>query len=76
MALRHHIEIEHACEKSCACTTCHVVVREGFDSLNESDELEDDMLDKAWGLERCDQIGEALALHHHMTLQGVGRALV
>ncbi|WP_261843986.1 ISC system 2Fe-2S type ferredoxin [Aliamphritea ceti] len=45
------IEIEHACEKSCACTTCHVVVREGFSSLEESDELEDDMLDKAWGLE-------------------------
>lgn len=51
VALRNGIEIEHACEKSCACTTCHVVVREGFDSLNESDELEDDMLDKAWGLE-------------------------
>jgi len=45
------IDIEHACEKSCACTTCHVVVREGFDSMIESDELEDDMLDKAWGLE-------------------------
>tara|TARA_B100001094_G_C18169394_1_gene794181 strand:- start:1075 stop:1413 length:339 start_codon:yes stop_codon:yes gene_type:complete len=45
------VEIEHACEKSCACTTCHVVIREGFDSLEESDELEDDMLDKAWGLE-------------------------
>src|SRR5690606_13376898 len=50
-ALRHGIEIEHACEKYCACTTCHVVIREGFDSLEESDELEDDMLDKAWGLE-------------------------
>ncbi|MGY8907700.1 ISC system 2Fe-2S type ferredoxin [Candidatus Njordibacter sp. Uisw_056] len=45
------IDIEHACEKSCACTTCHVIVREGFDSMIESDELEDDMLDKAWGLE-------------------------
>ena len=45
------IEIEHACEKSCACTTCHVIIREGFSSLDESDELEDDMLDKAWGLE-------------------------
>jgi 2Fe-2S ferredoxin len=44
------IAIEHACEKSCACTTCHVIVREGFDSLAPSDELEDDMLDKAWGL--------------------------
>ncbi|MEH6650743.1 MAG: ISC system 2Fe-2S type ferredoxin [Motiliproteus sp.] len=50
-ALAEGIEIEHACEKSCACTTCHVVIREGFDSLEESDELEDDMLDKAWGLE-------------------------
>lgn len=50
-ALASGIEIEHACEKSCACTTCHVVVREGFDSMDESDELEDDMLDKAWGLE-------------------------
>jgi 2Fe-2S ferredoxin len=45
------IEIEHACEKSCACTTCHVIVQEGFDSLNELSELEEDMLDKAWGLE-------------------------
>jgi len=51
IALDNGIEIEHACEMSCACTTCHVVVREGFDSLQESDELEDDLLDKAWGLE-------------------------
>lgn len=50
-ALAQGIEIEHACEKSCACTTCHIIVREGGDSLAEADELEDDMLDKAWGLE-------------------------
>jgi 2Fe-2S ferredoxin len=50
-ALKHHIEIEHACEKSCACTTCHVYIREGMDSLNENTEDEDDMLDKAWGLD-------------------------
>ena len=49
--LRHDIEIEHACEMSCACTTCHVIVREGFASLEEADELEEDYLDKAWGLE-------------------------
>jgi 2Fe-2S ferredoxin len=49
--LQHDIEIEHACEMSCACTTCHVIVREGFDSLEEATELEEDMLDKAWGLE-------------------------
>ncbi len=50
-ALRNDIEIEHACEKSCACTTCHVYVREGGDSLNENSDDEDDMLDKAWGLD-------------------------
>jgi len=50
-ALKNGIDIEHACEKACACTTCHVIVRQGFDSLEESDENEDDMLDKAWGLE-------------------------
>lgn len=50
-ALRHGIEIEHACEKSCACTTCHVYVREGYDSLEPPEETEEDLLDKAWGLE-------------------------
>ncbi len=51
VALANGIEIEHACEKSCACTTCHVYVREGIESLNENTENEDDMLDKAWGLD-------------------------
>jgi 2Fe-2S ferredoxin len=49
--LANEIDIEHACEKSCACTTCHVIVREGFGSLNEATEEEEDLLDKAWGLE-------------------------
>jgi ferredoxin, 2Fe-2S len=48
--LEQGIEVEHACEKSCACTTCHVIVREGFDSLSPSSEDEDDLLDRAWGL--------------------------
>jgi 2Fe-2S ferredoxin len=48
--LEHGIEIEHACEKSCACTTCHVIVREGLSSLSPSTEDEDDLLDRAWGL--------------------------
>lgn len=50
-ALRSGVEIEHACEMSCACTTCHVYIREGFDSLEEADELEEDYLDKAWGVD-------------------------
>ena len=49
--LEHDIAIEHACEMSCACTTCHVVVREGFNSLEPAEDTEEDMLDKAWGLE-------------------------
>lgn len=50
-ALGAGIKIEHACEKSCACTTCHVIVREGFGSLAPAEEQEEDLLDKAWGLE-------------------------
>ena len=49
--LENNIPIEHACDMSCACTTCHVIVREGFNSLNEMDESEEDLLDRAWGLE-------------------------
>ena len=48
--LAHDVPIEHACEMSAACTTCHVIVREGFDRLAPSDEDEDDLLDQAWGL--------------------------
>jgi len=54
--LEHGIEIEHACEKSCACTTCHVVVREGFDSLGDPEEKEEDLLDRAWGLEATSRL--------------------
>ena len=49
--LENHIAIEHACDMSCACTTCHVIVRQGLASLNAADETEDDLLDRAWGLE-------------------------
>jgi len=45
------IQIEHACDMSCACTTCHVIVRQGYQSLNEAEEEEEDLLDRAWGLE-------------------------
>jgi len=48
--LENGIAIEHACEMSCACTTCHVIVKEGLASLGEMDEAEEDLLDRAWGL--------------------------
>lgn len=50
LMLDKNIEIEHACDMACACTTCHVIVRQGFNSLGEVDELEEDLLDRAWGL--------------------------
>lgn len=49
--LENGIEIDHACDKVCACTTCHVIVREGYATLNVPEEKEEDLLDKAWGLE-------------------------
>ena len=49
--LENGVPIEHACDLQCACTTCHVVVRKGYDSLGELDESEEDLLDRAWGLE-------------------------
>lgn len=55
--LENDIPLEHACEMSCACTTCHIIVREGFNSLEPSEELEDDLLDKAWGLEPNSRLG-------------------
>lgn len=49
--LENQVNIEHACDMSCACTTCHVIVREGYNSLNAPEEEEEDLLDRAWGLE-------------------------
>jgi ferredoxin, 2Fe-2S len=54
--LEHHVDIEHACEKSCACTTCHVILRQGFESLVGAEEKEEDLLDKAWGLEATSRL--------------------
>jgi len=54
--LEHRIAVEHACEKQAACTTCHVILRGGFDSLQDASEKEEDMLDKAWGLEATSRL--------------------
>ena len=55
-ALRNGIKIEHACEMSAACTTSHCIVRKGFDSLDEASDIEEDLLDKAWGLEQTSRL--------------------
>jgi 2Fe-2S ferredoxin len=68
--LENHISIEHACDMSCACTTCHVIVREGFASLNEIDENEEDLLDRAWGLEPQSRLScQAILAHNDVVVE-------
>jgi len=68
--LEHDIPIEHACEQSCACTTCHVVVRKGYDSLGDLDEAEEDLLDRAWGLEPTSRLScQAILDHEDVTIE-------
>jgi 2Fe-2S ferredoxin len=55
---------------SCACTTCHVIVREGFASLNEAQEEEEDLLDKAWGLAPNSRLGcQALVAKQDLVIE-------
>lgn len=64
------IEMEHACEKSCACTTCHVYIREGYDSLEEATDDEDDYLDKAWGLDLDSRLScQAIVADEPLTIE-------
>ena len=56
LALKNHLEIDHACGGVCACSTCHVIVQEGFDSLSEASETEEDMLDNAPGVQEFSRL--------------------
>jgi 2Fe-2S ferredoxin len=68
--LDHHIEIEHACELSCACTTCHVIVKEGFNSLEPATDAEEDLLDRAWGLGILSRLScQALVANADLTIE-------
>jgi 2Fe-2S ferredoxin len=68
--LENGIDIEHACEMSCACTTCHVVVKEGFESLGEMDESEEDLLDRAWGLTPTSRLScQAILSNRDVTIE-------
>jgi ferredoxin, 2Fe-2S len=64
------VNIEHACDMVCACTTCHVIVREGMQSLNEIEEGEEDMLDRAWGLEPDSRLScQAILAQQDVTIE-------
>jgi 2Fe-2S ferredoxin len=68
--LENGIAIEHACEMSCACTTCHVIVRDGFNSLGPMDESEEDLLDRAWGLEPSSRLScQAIVSDRDVTIE-------
>lgn len=68
--LKNGVEIEHACEMSCACSTCHVIIKSGGADLNESDELEDDLLDQAWGLQPTSRLAcQAIVGNSPITLE-------
>lgn len=68
--LDHDIEIEHACELSCACTTCHIVVKSGFDSLETATDSEEDLLDRAWGLTPHSRLScQALVAQEDLTIE-------
>jgi len=51
------IPLEHACGGSCACTTCHVVVREGAENLSDMQDDEVDRLDTAWDVTPHSRLG-------------------
>lgn len=51
IAIKNDLDIDHSCGGVCACSTCHVLVREGWESCNEPTEDEEDMLELAPGLQ-------------------------
>ena len=57
VAENYHVFLDHACGGACACTTCHVYVKEGADGLTEADEQELDRLDLAPGLQLNSRLG-------------------
>ncbi len=57
IALNHDIDLEHACGGNCACTTCHVWVKEGAECLSEMDDDEADRLDMAADLQLNSRLG-------------------
>ena len=57
VAMNHGIPLEHACGGSCACTTCHLIIRKGMQNLSEEQDNELDRLDTAWDLTTSSRLG-------------------
>ena len=68
--LDHGVDIEHACEMSCACTTCHVHLREGFDTVAPASEIEEDLLDMAWDLDQDSRLScQTIVSDHDLVVE-------
>ena len=68
--LDHHVDIEHACGKVAACTTCHCIIRTGFNSLPAAEDDEEDLLDRAWGLTPLSRLScQAIVQHEDLTVE-------
>ena len=57
VALNNGVALDHACGGNCACTTCHVWVKEGAENLSEMDDDEADRLDMAADLQLNSRLG-------------------
>ncbi len=57
IAMKHGIELDHACGGVCACSTCHVVVKQGLEACNDPTDDEEDQLDEAYGLTAHSRLG-------------------
>jgi len=57
IAVEHGVDLDHACGGVCACSTCHVLVREGLDTCNDTTDDEEDQLDEAYGLTPNSRLG-------------------
>jgi len=69
IALANDIELEHNCGGSCACTTCHVIVREGAENLSDMQEDEEDRLDMAEGLTIHSRLGCQAVVHGDVVVE-------
>jgi 2Fe-2S ferredoxin len=72
VALNAGIDLEHACGGNCACTTCHVIVRDGMENLSEPDDDELDRLDMAAGLTPQSRLGCQAVVKGDVTVEILG----
>jgi len=69
IALANGISLEHNCGGNCACTTCHVIVKEGMENLSPMESDEEDRLDMAEGLTLRSRLGCQAVVHGDVVVE-------